>query len=215
MIARLRGYLADVAPEGIILDVQGVGYGVSISRSVYDELPELGEEATLVIYTDVKENDISLYGFSSDLEKHVFILLKKVKGVGSKLAMKILASVEARQILLAIGQSEVAVLTRIPGVGKKTAERVVVELREQVGELVSIPSLSSSLERIPLSAGGQAGSGKATGGTDDNDAVLALEKLGFPLERARAAVAEASEGMGAAAGDLDAGDLLREALSRL
>jgi Holliday junction DNA helicase RuvA len=213
MIARLRGALVAVGLESIILDVQGVGYGVTISRSVSDDLPNLGDELTLVIFTDVKENDISLYGFSSDLEKHVFLLLKKVKGVGSKLAIKILAAIEAKRILVAIGQSDVAVLTKIPGVGKKTAERVVVELREQVGDLVSVPTLSTSVER--LSSGDSGPITAVESGPVDNDAVLALEKLGFPLERARVAVAEASKTLGAEISQQDAGDLLREALSRI
>jgi Holliday junction DNA helicase RuvA len=130
MIAKLRGVL-EKNNEQVILDVQGVGYGLSVPETVLRRLPETGAEVTLQIYTHVREDQISLYGFSTVLEKDVFLLLMSASGVGPKLALAILSSLEALQILEAVAKGDRGLFTGISGVGKKTVEKLFVEIREK------------------------------------------------------------------------------------
>ena len=178
---------------------------------------EIGSEISLIIYTDVKENDISLFGFANHQEREIFLLLKKVKGVGSKLALSIISSIGPSELLHNIGQGDVTGLCKIPGVGKKTAERLVVELREQVGQLVDdiVPGLSEQVEKISeLKVETASGITTIAAGAD---AVLALERLGFSAEQGKKAVAAAV----AQEKDLspsvlkDAGELVKLALGHL
>lgn len=212
MIARLRGELLDKRQDTITLDVQGVGYEVYTAPRVSAMLPDLGQEVSLVIYTDVRETAIVLYGFSTFLERQTFLMLKKVKGIGSRLAMSILSFLEPERLLLAIGKADTSALIKVPGVGKKSAERIIVELREQVIEFVndsSIPqnndfkgndigSLSGSIEHYSLS-------------TPEDDASMALEKLGFSEDKARKAVKAAL--LDKPSMVRDAGELVKAALS--
>jgi Holliday junction DNA helicase RuvA len=130
MITKLRGTLEKLEDQ-IILDVQGVGYGLSVPETVIRRLPENGSEVTLHVYTHVREDQISLYGFSAALEKDVFLLLMSASGVGPKLALTILSSLEAMQILEAVARGDRALFTGISGVGKKTVEKLFVEIREK------------------------------------------------------------------------------------
>lgn len=130
MIAKLRGLL-EKNEDQVILDVQGVGYGLAVPETVLRRLPENGEEVTLHVYTHVREDQISLYGFSSALEKDVFLLLMSASGVGPKLALSILSSLEAMQILEAVARGDRALFSGISGVGKKTVEKLFVEIREK------------------------------------------------------------------------------------
>jgi len=203
MISYLRGKFLTRSEDEIVIDVNGVGYAVSATSGVLLNSPAPGGELSVVVYTDVKENSISLFGFASQLEKEVFLLLKKVSGIGSKTALNMVSGIGPEDLLKAIGRSDTSALTRISGVGKKTAERVLVELRERVGELIpkggSRPSAGSYRDIEQPS------------GDPLDDVVLALEKLGFNYERARSAVgAVAKEG-----GVRNTEDLLREALSQL
>ena len=134
MIALLTGKIAHKSPDHIILDVHGVGYRVMIPFSTYYELPEEGE-VTLHIHTSVREDAIQLYGFRTRLEKTFFQLLISVTGVGPKLARDILSNIQPAALAQALGASDILKLSSIPGIGKKTAERLILELKDKIGKL--------------------------------------------------------------------------------
>jgi holliday junction DNA helicase RuvA len=131
MIARLKGTVEEKSKERVIVDVNGVGYGLHVPETVLHHLPETGELVTLQVHTHVREDHITLYGFSSRLEKDVFELLMTASGVGPKLALTILSHLEAIQILEAVSQGNKALFNGISGVGKKTTEKLFVEIREK------------------------------------------------------------------------------------
>lgn len=135
MIALLTGKLAHKSPDFIILDVSGVGYRVQIPFSTYYALPDTGGAVSLNIYTHVKEDAINLYGFRTMAEKEMFQLLISVSGVGPKLGNGILSNIEAENLSDALIRGDLARLSAIPGIGKKTAERLVLELREKVKKM--------------------------------------------------------------------------------
>ena len=135
MIAMLTGTIAHKSPDHIVLDVHGVGYRVQIPFSTYYELPEEGGAATLQIHTSVREDAILLYGFRTRLEKSFFQLLISVSGVGPKLARDILSNIQPAPLAQALMQSDIQKLSSIPGIGKKTAERLILELKEKIGKL--------------------------------------------------------------------------------
>ena len=132
MIARLTGVVAEKGDGQAILDVNGIGYLVHLSALSLEALPPAGERASLRTYTHVREDALQLYGFSSEEEEAVFRELIGVKNVGPRAAQNILSGIEARELAAAVAQGDVARLTKVPGVGKKTAERLVVELREKL-----------------------------------------------------------------------------------
>lgn len=136
MIALLTGTIAHKSPDHIILDVNGVGYRVLIPFSTYYELPEEGASGvSLHIHTSVREDAIQLYGFRTRLEKSFFQLLISVSGIGPKLARDILSNIQPAPLAAALGQGDIHKLSTIPGIGKKTAERLVLELKDKVGKL--------------------------------------------------------------------------------
>jgi Holliday junction DNA helicase RuvA len=139
MIAMLTGTIAHKSPEYIILDVQGVGYRVQIPFSTYYELPDEGRQISLYIYTSVKEDAIQLYGFRTMEEKRFFQLLISVSGVGPKLAKDILSNIQPAGLADALLRGDLARLSSIPGIGRKTAERLVLELKDKVQKIA--PSL--------------------------------------------------------------------------
>ncbi|GAB7027595.1 Holliday junction branch migration protein RuvA [Geotalea toluenoxydans] len=166
MIALLTGKLAHKSPDFIILDVNGVGYRVQIPFSTYYALPETGGAVALHIYTNVKEDAINLYGFRTMEEKEMFQLLISISGIGPKLGNGILSNIGAEELCQALVQGDLARLASIPGIGKKTAERLVLELREKVKKLGTFPT-------APATA-------KAGAGRDMHDDVLsALVNLGY------------------------------------
>ncbi len=134
MIALLTGQIAYKSPDHIILDVNGVGYRVQIPFSTYYDLPEEGT-VRLHIHTSVREDAIQLYGFRTSLEKSFFQLLLSVSGVGPRLARDILSNIQPAQLAQALGQGDIRMLSAVPGIGKKTSERLVLELKEKVGKL--------------------------------------------------------------------------------
>ena len=135
MIARIRGRLLEKKPNQVIVDVQGVGYEVNIPVSTFYQLSDPPGETELAIHTHVREDALSLYGFRTAQEKLVFEKLISVSGIGPKLAVTILSGLEVSQLVPAILQNDVVKLTHIPGVGRKTAERMVLELRDKLGAL--------------------------------------------------------------------------------
>ena len=152
MIALLTGNIAYKSPEYIILDVNGVGYRVQIPFSTYYELPEEGDTVSLQIYTHVKEDAISLYGFRTVAEKNFFQLLISVSGIGPKLGKDILSNCQVGDLSQAIQQGNLTRLCAIPGIGKKGAERMVLELKEKVRKLdISVPATGESRMSEPAS----------------------------------------------------------------
>ncbi|MBP7624621.1 MAG: Holliday junction branch migration protein RuvA, partial [Xanthomonadales bacterium] len=133
MIGRLKGVLVMKAPPALMIDVNGVGYELEAPMSTFYELPELGREITLVIHYAQKEDAVNLYGFQSERERGLFRTLLKVSGIGAKTALSILSGVSADDFARMVANSDLTALTRIPGIGKKTAERIVVELRDKLG----------------------------------------------------------------------------------
>jgi Holliday junction DNA helicase RuvA len=132
MIALLTGKIAGKSPDSVILDVNGVGYRVQIPFSTFFALPEEGETLTLNIHTNVKEDAIHLYGFLTPREKQFFQLLITVSGVGPKLAKDILSNIQPDQLASALSRGDIVRLSAIPGIGKKTSERLVLELKDKV-----------------------------------------------------------------------------------
>jgi Holliday junction DNA helicase RuvA len=175
MIALLTGNIAHKSPDHIILDVNGVGYRVMIPFSTYYELPEEGE-ISLHIHTSVREDAIQLYGFRTRLEKSFFQLLISVSGVGPKLARDILSNIQPAALSQALVSSDIHKLSSIPGIGKKTAERLVLELKDKAGKL-DVSSLPKSEQRgIP---------GEAV----VDDVISALLNLGYKEPQVRKALA--------------------------
>ena len=132
MISRLRGRLLEKSLPAVVLDVQGVGYEVEVPMSTLYGLPALGEECTLLTQMIVREDAQLLYGFAASEERQLFRALIKVSGVGPKLALSILSSMSVTDFVATVQADDSALLTKIPGVGKKTAERLVVEMRDRV-----------------------------------------------------------------------------------
>jgi len=156
MIAHLRGKLLAKRPNQAIVETAGVGYDVTISVPTFSELPSLGSDIALHVHTHVREDVIALYGFSRPAEKQLFEKLITVSGIGPKLAITILSGMAADEMVGAIRGNDVARLTRIPGIGRKTAERMVLELRDKLppltaGQVEQAPTMSA-IEEDVLSA---------------------------------------------------------------
>ncbi len=158
MIAHLRGKLADKQPNLVTIDVGGVGYAVTIPVSTYSQLGQTGTEASLHIHTHVREDALALFGFATRAEKAMFEQLITVSGIGARLAVAVLSGLPTDELSKAIRSGDVAQLTRIPGVGKKTGERMVLELREKMGpaissdEMAAQPSADDATQQEVISA---------------------------------------------------------------
>jgi Holliday junction DNA helicase RuvA len=149
MIAHLRGRLLEKHPNRIIVDVQGVGYEAHVPLSTFYEMPEPGGEITLRVHTHVREEALSLYGFATLLELQLFERLIGVSGIGPKLALAVLSGIEPNELIAAVRHGNVARLTAIPGVGKKTAERIGLELKDKLAAFLPVEGAAS----VPASAG--------------------------------------------------------------
>ncbi|MGD9590085.1 MAG: Holliday junction branch migration protein RuvA [Pyrinomonadaceae bacterium] len=201
MIAFLSGKLLEKLPGSVIVDVNGVGYEVAIPLSTYYEIGEPGTEIELRIHTNVREDAIQLFGFRTQRDKDLFLRLLSVQGVGARSAISMLSGLNADEIIDAVRTGNLARLTAIPGVGRKTAERLVVELRDKVAELSAGPSA------------GTASSPTASSGSDTafDDALSALVNLGYQRAAAERALQQASqEGI-----EQNVQKLLRAALQKL
>jgi holliday junction DNA helicase RuvA len=196
MIGQLHGRLAEKRPNQVLVDVGGVGYVVLVPLSTFAALGELHTEVTLLIHTHVREDALSLYGFVSSREKHLFELLISASGVGPSLALKILSGMSVDELVPAIRGNDLARLTKIPGVGRKTGERMVVELRDKL-EAVVVMEAERPAASSP--AGVEA------------DVVSALINLGYEARVAEKTVEEARKESGAANFE----QLLRAALQAL
>lgn len=176
MIARLTGKLLEANFTEAIVDVHGVGYLVSIPMSTYDALPRPGEEVSLLTTMQVREDAIALFGFATKKEQDIFSLLITVNGIGAKTALNILSSMNIPSFCAALAQGDVKALKRINGVGPKSAERMIVELRDKIDQIAPEEALGSGAG-IPVSP-------------EQEDAILALEKLGFQRVKIQKTVAE-------------------------
>jgi len=194
MIALLTGVIAHKSPDHIILDVHGVGYRVLIPFSTYYELPDEGGNAVLHIHTSVREDAIQLYGFRTSLEKSFFQLLISVSGVGPKMARDILSNIQPAPLAQALAQGDIHKLSTIPGIGKKTAERLVLELKDKAGKLNLAPLPVSEAREIPAEA-------------VMDDVVSALLNLGYKEPQVRKALAGLD-----AAGGATVEEVLKQAL---
>jgi len=193
MIAYLRGRILTKRPNQAVVDVNGVGYEVTISIPTFSELPNAGGEVSLHIHTHVREDALALYGFLRAQEKELFERLISVSGIGPKLAITVLSGMQAEKMVAAIRGNDIAALTKIPGIGKKTAERMVLELRDKLdsfGVAAAVVSRHSPVEEDVLSA---------------------LTNLGYQRAAAERALTAAGNGGGARSFD----QLFREALGAL
>jgi Holliday junction DNA helicase RuvA len=200
LIAQLSGKLIQKQPNNIVVDVSGVGYEVTIPLSTFYEMGEVGDPVTLRIHTHVREDSLQLFGFSTGREKELFLRLTSVSGIGPKLAITMLSGMAASELARAIRSNDLVRLTAIPGVGKKTAERVVVELRDKIA------ALSAEGDDAPFAiAAGTA--------AEDirEDTIAALMQLGYPKAVAERAVAAAVK----EDGDASIEAVLKRSLKRL
>ncbi|HCK03382.1 MAG TPA: Holliday junction branch migration protein RuvA [Methylophilaceae bacterium] len=145
MIGRIKGKLLDKSPPIILVDCQGVGYELEVPMTTFYELPEIGNDVTLLTHFIVREDAQLLFGFGSEQERKIFKQLIKVNGIGAKVALSILSGISLNELMKAINHSESDLLVKIPGIGKKTADRLVLELKDKFKD---IPS-SSSTSKMP------------------------------------------------------------------
>jgi Holliday junction DNA helicase RuvA len=175
MIAFLRGRVVEKHPNKVVVDIQGVGYEVHVPLSTYYEIGEEGSDVALRIYTHVREDALQLYGFLTDLERQLFERLIAISGIGPRLAVAVLSGMETGDLIAAVQRGDVARLTGIPNVGKKTAERIVLELRDRLMQMAAsvaagAPAASAGPERLR------------------GDLLSALQNLGYHRPQAEKAI---------------------------
>ncbi len=180
MIGRLKGTLSHKQPPWLVLDVNGVGYELEAPLSTFFDLPEVGREVSLFTHYAVKEDTVALCGFLREAERQLFRTVQKVSGIGAKIALAILSGASVEEFARLVQAGDLAALTRIPGIGKKTAERIVVELRDRVDGMAvaGVPRMGGAIPADPLT-----------------EASVALQQLGYkPAEVARLIKDAAAEG---------------------
>jgi Holliday junction DNA helicase RuvA len=195
MIGRLTGVLSAKQPPSLLLDVNGVGYEVDAPMSTFYKLPDVGQKAVLLIHTHVREDALQLYGFATEAERVLFRSLIKVSGVGARLALTILSGIEVNAFVRCVQLEDTTALTRLPGVGKKTAQRLVMEMKDK-------------LEQTPVDAH-PAGAPLGGEATPVEEAVTALIALGYKPQEASRMVRAAQ---GAAGANDTAEEIIRLAL---
>jgi len=192
MIARLAGTLIHKQPPMLVIDVAGVGYEVEAPLPVFYDLPEIGQPVVILTHLSVKEDSHTLYGFSSESERTLFRQLLKISGIGAKLALTILSGASSQELARYVAERDSASLTRLPGIGKKTAERIIIELRDK-------------LDYVPAGGGMKPGSQAVPGGVM-SEATSALNALGYKPQ-------EASRMVRSVAGpDMSVEEIIRHAL---
>lgn len=183
MIGRLKGLLAHKQPPWLVIDVHGVGYELEAPMSTFYDLPEVGREVALFTHYAQKEDSVALYGFLTEAERRLFRDVQKVTGIGAKIALAVLSGASVQDFARLVQAGDVTALCRIPGIGKKTAERIVVELRERAGDLagggaITVIGGRGAVPADPLS-----------------EAVVALQQLGYkPAEAQKMAEKARAEG---------------------
>ena len=191
MIGRLKGILVHKQPPWLILDVHGVGYELEAPMSTFYDLPDIGREVSLFTHYAQKEDSVSLYGFLREGERRLFRDVQKVSGIGAKIALAVLSGVSVDEFARLVQAGDVTALTRIPGIGKKTAERMVVELRDRAAD---------------FAGGGATFTAGGVPADPQSEAVVALQALGYKPAEAARMVRDATE-----TGD-DAATIIRKAL---
>lgn len=194
MIAYLQGILSEKRPTQAVIDVNGVGYSAFVPLSTYQKLPEIGEKVRLLTHTHVREDAFVLYGFATREERELFELLLGVNGIGPKSALMVLSSISIDQFQHCILQEDLSLLTKISGIGKKTAQRLIVELKEKLQK-----SEALSAESIKLK----------TGDNTADEALAALLSLGYDRGEAR----EALQRVTSEKKKMSAAELVKKALS--
>jgi holliday junction DNA helicase RuvA len=174
MIAHLKGQLIEKSPVSLVVDVQGVGYEVFIPLTVYYELPECGTTVSLYIHTRIREDSLRLFGFLKEADKQMFELLTRISKVGPKIALAFLSGMTAQELTQAVFSDDISTLSAIPGVGRKTAERLALELKDKLSELNLQPEAATA-NPVP-------------GGGIKDDAVSALVNLGYKKAQAEQAL---------------------------
>lgn len=194
MIARLAGTLLEKNPPYLVIDVNGVGYEIQVPLGVFSDLPENGKQVAILIHHHFSQDSQTLYGFASINERELFRKLLKISGIGAKMALTILSGASGEELARYVSTADVAALVRMPGIGKKTAERIIMELRDK-------------LQGLPTSAGPGTALGGIPGSTDPaSEASHALASLGYkPAEVSSMISAVAEAGM-------DAEEIIRKAL---
>ncbi len=193
MIGRLRGVLAEKSPAGLLIDVHGVGFRVAVSLNAFSELADTGTEVELLIHTHMRDTSLELFGFVDEDEKSLFLQLVAVSGIGPRMALTILSGMPTADLITALAEGNTKRLVSIPGIGKRTAERMVVELQDKVA-----------------ASAGNRPSGPGSAGGTESEAVSALVNLGYREAEADAAVRRA-----VSAGGKDLAAVIREALKTL
>jgi len=201
MIGFLSGKILEKDANAVIVDVGGVGYEVTIPLSTFYELGDVGSDVSLRIFTYVREDTLQLFGFKTTRERDLYLKLISVQGIGAKSGITMLSGMSADEIVSAIRTNNIARLVGIPGVGKKTAERMVIELRDKIGELSAGAAASST---SPVGA---------DGGADSvfDDALSALVNLGYQRNAAEKALQDAAKN----GAEMNVQKLLRSALQKL
>lgn len=192
MIGRLKGLLDEKAPAEVLVDVGGVGYQAAIPLSTFYRLPDQGQEVALYVSTNLRENALELFAFAERRERDLFNLLRSVSGIGPRLALTVLSGVEVAEFFEIIDQGDHARLVSIPGVGRKTAERMIVDLKDKLGRL----EMPTPLDGTPTAV--------------ERDAVLALVSLGYSRKDSEVAV---KQGRGDGDGSLEG--VIRRSLATL
>ncbi len=199
MIAHIQGFLHFKSPEYLVIDVDGIGYQVHVPLSTFYDLPQVGSTVSLHIHTHVREDALQLYGFRSPEEKAIFVRLISISGIGPRLAVNILSGISPAELVESLSQNNLARLISIPGVGRKTAERIMVELRDKVSSLVpghdvTVPVKTAADEAVI------------------EDALSALLNLGYKKGVAQRAVENARQRL---EGEITLESLLKESLRAL
>ncbi len=196
MIARLAGILIHKQPPLMVIDVAGVGYEVEAPLTVFYDLPETGQPVVILTHLSVKDDSHTLYGFSSEAERTLFRQLLKISGIGAKLALTILSGASGDELARYVAESDAASLTRLPGIGKKTAERIIIELRDK-------------LDSFPASGGVVPRSATALPGDAVSEATHALTALGYKPQEVTHMVRTAAQP------DMEAEEIIRRALQSM
>lgn len=198
MIGRLRGIIIEKQPPKVLIDVGGVGYNVFMPMTCFYELPNNGQEVIVLTHLIVREDAQLLYGFNHEQERELFRELIKVNGVGPKLALAILSGMSAQQFIVAVEQGEIKTLVKLPGVGTKTAERLIVEMKDRVKRFGE--ELSDSMTIV------ETGNIKKSSNQIESEAVSALIALGYKLQEASRIISKVIKP------EMDCETLIREAL---
>ncbi len=193
MIARLAGTLIHKQAPLMVIDIAGVGYEVEAPLTVFYDLPETGQPVVILTHLSIKDDSHTLYGFSSEAERTLFRQLLKISGIGAKLALTILSGASGDELARYVADNDTASLTRLPGIGKKTAERIIIELRDK-------------LDAIPAAGGSAMGRGAVIAGDASSEASHALSALGYKPQEVSHMVRQAAEP------DMNAEEIIRRAL---